>query len=191
MLKLIADMNAKKEKGFTLIELLIVIAIIGILTSIAMPAFLGQREKAKIRTVEAEAKGAVSEVQDWLDALMSEEPFLMIGDTLGTEFCVEEISAASSGKSCEAIYNQSSNATYASIDDILNYTIQHHANKNERSPFNSQISLFQLNPDSTGDGLDIGTVDISSTGIRSVRVRAFGENKAAAAAIFNTVITVR
>ena len=42
------------QKGFTLIELLIVVVILGVLSAIAVPAFLNQQEKAKANAMNTE-----------------------------------------------------------------------------------------------------------------------------------------
>jgi prepilin-type N-terminal cleavage/methylation domain-containing protein len=48
--------NFKRKKGFTLIELIIVIAIIGILSAIAVPKYFSIQEDAKIKADIASAK---------------------------------------------------------------------------------------------------------------------------------------
>jgi type IV pilus assembly protein PilA len=95
MLKALRN-RIQDDKGFTLIELMVVVLIIAILIAIAIPTFLGLRERAQDRAAQAELRDALTaakayytddETYDGFDAAEGEdiEPSLTWGAAGSTD----------------------------------------------------------------------------------------------------------
>ena len=64
----LAHLNRKKDRnrletGFTLVELLIVVVILGVLSGVALPSFLSQRDKANVSAANAQGKQLMTACQ--------------------------------------------------------------------------------------------------------------------------------
>lgn len=77
--------------GFTLVELIIVVALLGVLTAIAVPMYRGYIENARIATVAANAKVVASFIDSTLIRCSTGEKIIAItsdqGVTQGTIDC--------------------------------------------------------------------------------------------------------
>jgi prepilin-type N-terminal cleavage/methylation domain-containing protein len=61
-------MLMNEKKGFTLIEVLMVVAIIGILTAIAIPGYIGMQDKGRRGAVIRACNSNISSLQGWINS---------------------------------------------------------------------------------------------------------------------------
>ena len=107
----------RNDRGFTLIELLIVVVVIGILATIAIPKFSAMRTKSYIATVTSDLKNMASQQEVYLsnefsyagdvtdlDITLSDAVTITINQSNGTGWSATGTHSGLAGQMCGIYY---------------------------------------------------------------------------------------
>jgi len=126
----------KNRGAFTLIELLIVVAIIGIIASLAISGYLGMQERGRKGAVQRAAASIEPELQAWLDAAFKGFSTIQAG--------VTEVDSDGNGMIVAGTDMNNSDLALqlaaVTLDD--QYVIARQAQFSEMSPWDPTTSLF-------------------------------------------------
>src|SRR5688500_17714378 len=104
--------RSKTEGGFTLIELLVVIIIIGILLAIAIPSYLGFRDRANNSAAQANVRAAIPAVEAYFADNGTYVGMSLTGLQASYDQAIKGMAVVSAGASTYCISGVSGNATY-------------------------------------------------------------------------------
>jgi type II secretory pathway pseudopilin PulG len=163
------------------IEVLIVVLVIGILAAIAIPAFLGQKEKAKVRVMETTSKTVERELRMIMNHYSRMSP-IVFSTSPGQQDCFQHIDAKDK-LTCGRVYPDAPLAgTYQDVKDIIGlYVLQVNDGLNARSPYDGQAFLTEdaspasrdghiLLTNTAGNAIDLSAWNESGTAIYDAKV---------------------
>lgn len=145
--QLLQQLNAKKSaKGFTLIELLVVIIIIGILSAIALPAFLNQANKAR-QSEAKQALGAINRGQQayYLEKQLFSENIFGLG--LGLQLATENYSYGNSNFRTDFLNDTDNTLGYTAgggVNDTNTYGAGFTTDRNGFDGYTSYSTAFAI-----------------------------------------------